>query len=235
MNIYIDIGNTKIKYITSKNPDKFHDYLYDLNNIDQIVDQIKEYNTTDIYISSVVSWVSDIFKEQLNNTHEIKITNLLNYISVDLKESDPIENSFDLGIDILLGCYALIERKNYIIVDMGSATTVSSVIDGSLRNILIYPGSKWMEKKIMTDINAIHQNNISNNTYISIHNGLSIGNQGSIISLIEHAKSLFTKNTPEVYISGGDRFLIEFEGAKYFEDIVLNGLIKYVECSKHEK
>ncbi len=138
-----------------------------------------------------------------------------------------LDNVDEIGNDIIASAiYANSLNKNTIIASLGTATVISSVIDGSLNGCIIFPGletaynalieNTMIEKNELSPINK----KIGTNTQDALSIGIIKGHQ---VMIKELSKPFSAPNTLHIYF-GGNTSYIELKGWKQIEDMDLWGL-----------
>ena len=145
-------------------------------------------------------------------------------------------NRKQVGSDRLANSIAVIsKRKNYIVLDFGTATTFDVVIKNEYRGGVIAPGVNIYLKTLVDKATLIPKLNlkkirkvIGKNTVNAVRSGFFWGYVGLINNIIELIKKE-TKKSFKIIITGG--FSSLFVNSLRFKviidkDITLKGLIK---------
>jgi type III pantothenate kinase len=145
MNLAIDIGNTSLKKASFSNSkvSNIKHIDYSKNNFKKLLFSLKKDldKYDNIYICSVVPELDIVIKKQLSKSkiHFIKKSLLKSYVhkTVNLKQ---------LGIDRLVNVLSVNQiypkNKNFIIIDLGTATTLDLIINSQYFGGAILPGLK---------------------------------------------------------------------------------------------
>ncbi len=175
-------------------------------------------------------------KEPLLLTADVKTGLKINY-----------ENANKLGSDRIAAAIGAIclqsERKNLIVVDMGTATTVDAISKNSeFMGGAILPGIKLMVKALsggtaqLPPIELFEpQNACGNSTQTCIRSGIFYGALGGIRELIlRYTKETFHNEKPVVIATGGFSKLFETQNIFNLieENLVLLGLKKIIDLNK---
>ncbi len=207
MIIYIDIGNTNIKM-------NFDDkYISFPTKVDYTVDSIFEKLPTElkndkiekVVLSSVVPskqlLIEGLSKKYWNVT-PIKIAYPIK-TGITIKTDNPKEVGSDI---VCLAAFAGTKSEESIIVNMGTATTISYVVKNELVGVVIVPGFVTSMESLVKNSAKISEtdlylpkNNYGKNTAESISVGMIKGNVHMIKGLVEDISK-----TADVYISGGN-------------------------------
>ena len=194
----------------------------------------KKYNIKKSLFSSVVPDKFKIikyfiFKKYKSNCYELKDLQLNKIIKIKV-------NRKQIGSDRLANSIAVIpSKKNYIILDFGTATTFDVVIGNVYKGGVIAPGLNISLKTLTNKAALIPRINlkkidkvIGKNTTSSVRSGFFWGYVGLINNIIELIKKE-TKKSFEIIITGG--FSSLFVNSLRFKvvidkDITLKGLIR---------
>ncbi len=150
-NLVIDIGNSSIKYAVSINgklgKSEFDDY--DRNNfikkIGRLLSFSVQYNSIGISCSNTehFAYIKNRFKKEQN----------IFLINIDAKLPIKINYANTLGTDRICGALGAMkkypEKKSFLIIDFGTATTYNLVADKVFKGGLITPGIKTALKSLI--------------------------------------------------------------------------------------
>jgi len=240
MNLLVDVGNTRTKYI-------FQD-----NDKESLVSTIENSHLNE-------SWMTNSFKGVsrcvLSNVRHNAITNMFdnwskeNSIELRVVNSERnqhgvttnYDNPESLGVDrwlALIGAKSIFPNENILIVDSGTATTVDVLTaQGEHLGGWILPGIELMTKsivgaasKVQATPKIINSLNFASNTSDAVNNASYV----ATIGLIEQAKALCEKSRiklDRIVLSGGSAEsildLIALD-AIHVPNIVFEGLKKYI-------
>ena len=244
MDLFIDVGNTKIKWcLTStggieKTGSIFNTELIDLS--------INSEDIETVFISSVNS-------ENLEKQIVEKIKPLCPYIYFAKVNKQFLETNYsdELGVDRWLGVLALTEKtkKNAIIIDSGTALTIDLLLienDSFLhKGGLILPGFHLFNQSLMQNSAAIRLKNKDitidiNNSDMALLHGFLMSVSGAVEKFIMHHHLNF--NDIDIYLTGGDANIIfdsleEQLQLKYhrIENAVIEGLKIYKKLALADK
>ena len=181
-------------------------------------------------ISSVVPEVDKRIKAALKevdiNAMFIKPTDYEDLLKLD------VLGKYELGTDIFCGCVESARRfRSSITIDMGTATTITLVKDGTLLACAIYPGVKAAFSDLCeatallnyTDIKE-PERFIGGNTVDALRSGMLYGTLGALKEIIARYKS-YVKDAKLVFTGGASRHYIEyFDSCIYEKDLIHLGL-----------
>lgn len=242
MYIIGDIGNTEIKIclISDKNKikkkinfkTKYISRNYLNNKCKYIIRNKNKINN--ILFSSVVPKVYFIVKEYMEKKINIKCTELK---QIDLSKYITVKvNKKQIGSDRLANALSTIDNKNnYIIVDLGTATTFDVVSKNIYLGGIIAPGILLSLNNLINKASLIPKINLSKikniigrNTTSSVKSGFYWGYLGMISNIIKLIKAE-TRLKYKIIFTGGLSHLfyksLSYK-AKMDKDLTLKGLIK---------
>ena len=239
MRLYFDIGNTNIKlnfkvngeeflvaYKTTENytVDSFYTYL---------PQEVKDAKIRSVSVVSVVPSKLELIKGLSKKYWQIDpmVLSFPLKTGINIKALDPKKVGADL---VSLSAFVASKTKNGIIVNMGTATTITHIKDNELKGVIILPGLK-------TSLNALLKNaaklseidlylpknkNVGNTTDEAISIGLIKGHALMIKGLIKDIDK-----DAQIFLSGGNSrmlkdYLFEYQ---YIKEATLEGL-KVVEA-----
>ena len=242
MNLAIDIGNTSLKkasFSISKVSDIKH-INYSKNNFNKIIFSLKKDidKYENIYICSVVPEL-DILIKKLSNSkiHFIKKILLKSYVhkTVNLKQ---------LGADRLINVLSVNriypKNKNFIIIDLGTATTLDLIINSQYFGGAILPGLKTSYANLISlasGIKSINFNEVNDvigkDTKGALLSGFNTGYKLMIEAYIKKLISTY-KLRFKVIFTGGYASNILNKQTKYLykEDLTLLGIAHYHNLTK---
>lgn len=234
----VDIGNSNI--VIAQYDGKIKDiYRYNTireKSIDEYFETIKNVikGSEKMIISSVVPELNMVFKavcEKLN------IDTLFVGPGVKTGVKIKIDNPKELGTDIV--CDAIGAFAHYadsaIIVDMGTASTISYVDNRVIKGVSICAGLITQKDALVGRTSQLLQFEfktpskvVGTNTIDSLNSGLILGHSYMIKGIVEHIK-MENKVNPVVIITGGaSRFLKDVMPKEYiFDDsLLIKGLLE---------
>tara|TARA_Y100000389_G_scaffold129234_1_gene126680 strand:- start:487 stop:1233 length:747 start_codon:yes stop_codon:yes gene_type:complete len=243
-----DIGNTEIKISLVNSKKKIIKKInFSSNNISstKIKKQFKFFykylpKIEKILFCSVVPnsfiLIKNFLKTKTNvKCYEIKDLNLKSLIKIKV-------NYNQVGSDRIANAISLINyKKNFIIIDLGTATTFDVLLKNNYMGGIIAPGIKISLNTLSDSATLIPKINlkkinkvIGNDTITAVRSGFFWGYAGLIDNIINLIKKE-TRKSFKVIITGGFSSLIKNPIKTKVvedEDITLKGLIKILELIK---
>ena len=242
MYILGDIGNSETKiYLVNSNkkiikriniPSKNINFNTLKKKLNKLTNNFKGINK--ILFCSVVPktffLIRKFFKKNTKiRCHEVKDLNLRSMINIDV-------NFKQVGSDRITNAISVINNKdNFIILDLGTATTFDVVIKNSYKGGIIAPGIKLSLNTLSDKATLIPKINlkkinkiIGKNTITAVRSGFFWGYSGLIDNIIGLIKSENKKNFKTI-ITGGLSNLFKSSiktKVKQNKDITVKGLIK---------
>jgi len=237
-----DIGNTETKVCLIDKSNKIIKKIIiktkDINNnsLSVLLTKLKlsKINIKKVLFCSVVPKAFNQIKKIFYQNLKIKIYELKD---LDLKKMINIKVNYkQIGSDRLANALSVIgEKKNYIILDFGTATTFDVLVKKNYYGGVIAPGVKLSLKTLSDRASLIPNINlkkpkkvIGQNTINAVRSGFFWGYAGLIDNIVNLIKKE-TKKSFEIIITGGFSNLFKKSiKAKVTlnKDITINGLIK---------
>ena len=237
-----DIGNTETKVCLIDKSNKIIKKIIiktkDINNnsLSVLLTKFKlsKINIKKVLFCSVVPKAFNQMKKIFYQKLKIKIYELKD---LDLKKMINIKVNYkQIGSDRLANALSVIgEKKNYIILDFGTATTFDVLVKKNYYGGVIAPGVKLSLKTLSDKASLIPNINlkkpkkvIGQNTINAVRSGFFWGYAGLIDNIVNLIKKE-TKKSFEIIITGGFSNLFKKSiKAKVTlnKDITINGLIK---------
>ena len=237
-----DIGNTETKVCLIDKSNKIIKKIIiktkDINNnsLSVLLTKFKlsKINIKKVLFCSVVPKAFNQIKKIFYQNLKIKIYELKD---LDLKKMINIKVNYkQIGSDRLANALSVIgEKKNYIILDFGTATTFDVLVKKNYYGGVIAPGVKLSLKTLSDKASLIPSINlkkpkkvIGQNTINAVRSGFFWGYAGLIDNIVNLIKKE-TKKSFEIIITGGFSNLFKKSiKAKVTlnKDITINGLIK---------
>ncbi|MEO1958020.1 MAG: type III pantothenate kinase [Nautiliaceae bacterium] len=165
----------------------------------------------------------DIFYISVNEKREKEFL-ALNPKAINLVKFVKFDTPYKgLGIDRIMACKSI---KSGVVIDAGSAITIDVMDDFRHLGGIIMPGLRAFREafakispKLDMEFTKIDLLTLPTSTKEAI----SYGSIGAVVRVIE---SLGNK---KIYLTGGDgRFLQEYVGGEFIEDLVFRGMIKTI-------
>ena len=243
-----DIGNSEIKMsIVSSKKRIIKKINFSSNNI-SLTNIKKEFKTFYKYFSKIEKilfcsvvpnsfiLIKKFLKTKTNvKCYEIKELNLTSLIKIKV-------NYNQVGSDRVTNAISLVnDKKNFIIIDLGTATTFDVLIKKSYMGGIIAPGIKISLNTLSDRATLIPKINlkkinkvVGNDTITAVRSGFFWGYAGLIDNIINLIKKE-TRKSFKIIITGGFSSLIKNPIKTKVvedEDITLKGLIKILELIK---
>ncbi len=243
-----DIGNTEIKVCLVNLNNRiikrinFQNNDLSLSQIDKNFSIFKKYlpDIKKILFCSVVPKSFDLIKKFFKNKTKIRCYEIKN---LDLSSMIKIKVNYkQVGSDRLTNAISLANnKKNFIIIDLGTATTFDVLINDSYKGGIIAPGIKISLNTLSDKASLIPKINLKNikkvigvDTTSAVRSGFFWGYAGLIDNIIKLIKKE-TRKSFKIIITGGFSQLIKNPiKTKVIvdKDITLKGLIKILELIK---
>lgn len=239
MIILVDIGNSNIVLATY---DKAINQTYRYNtdkskSIDEYYVLLKDIikDATGMIISSVVPELNIIFKNLA--IKYLKINPMFIGPGVKTGVQIVVDNPKEVGADLVASAAAVIGEyaDTAIIVDMGTATTLTFIENKVIKGVSITIGLVTSRDALIQNASQLSQFEfktpkkvIETNTIDCLNSGLLYGHSFMIKGIVEEIKKQ-NKVNPKVIITGGaSRFVKEmFDDTFIFDDLLLlKGLLK---------
>ncbi|MDF1857729.1 MAG: type III pantothenate kinase [Candidatus Pelagibacter bacterium] len=237
-----DIGNTETKVCLINKSNKIIKKIIiktkniNNNSLSVLLTKFKlsKINIKKVLFCSVVPKAFNQIKKIFYQKLKIKIYELKD---LDLKKMINIKVNYkQIGSDRLANALSVIgEKKNYIILDFGTATTFDVLVKKNYYGGVIAPGVKLSLKTLSDKASLIPNINlkkpkkvIGQNTINAVRSGFFWGYAGLIDNIVNLIKKE-TKKSFEIIITGGFSNLFKKSiKAKVTlnKDITINGLIK---------
>ena len=247
MNLIGDIGNSEIKICIINNNKiikkiSFQNTSLSISNLERKFYKLQKYlpKIEKILFCSVVPKSFKLIKKFL-----LKKTNIKCHEIKDLELSSLLKvkvNYKQVGSDRLANAISLINKnRNFIIIDLGTATTFDVLIKNNYIGGIIAPGIKISLKTLSDKASLIPKVNLKNikkvigiDTASAVRSGFFWGYAGLIDNIVKLIKKE-TRKTFKVIITGGfSKLIINAINTKVLidEDITLKGLIKILKFVK---
>lgn len=230
MHLFVDIGNTNIKI-------KFNNHLillptkenYNLSLLYSLLPlSLQKSKLTKVWICSVVPKILALFKKMIDYYFKIPIQTINYQLFSQLKLN--VKFPKKVGNDLIaLGAFAMTQGQNVIIVNLGTATTISHIKQNTLEGVIIAPGLSISLNSLIDEASALSSSPLKLDFNQAL--GKDTNESISLGVLKGHALMIegFIKNIDEqakVIISGGNAKKIINYLTKYtfIEEATLLGL-----------
>ena len=240
MNLAIDIGNTSIKkcFFLDNRLRKTSFLNYNKKKLNLLMQFLKTdfFSSDNIYICSVVpevnKYIIKYFKKLKSKIHFIN-KQKINFIvdkRVDLEQvgSDRVINV--LSVNNLYNSF-----KNYLIIDLGTATTIDVVINNQYSGGVILPGLKASYSNLIDLASGIkginfkkNSNLIGRNTQDALLAGFNTGYKLMIESYINKLNKKLKKKFKVIFTGGyANNVLHNNKNFIFRDDLTLLGILYY--------
>ena len=247
MNLIGDIGNSEIKICIINNNKiikkiSFQNMSLSISNLERKFFKLEKYlpKIEKILFCSVVPKSFKLIKKFLHKKtnikcHEIKDLELCSLLKVKV-------NYKQVGSDRLANAISLNNKnRNFIIIDLGTATTFDVLIKNNYIGGIIAPGIKISLNTLSDKASLIPKVNLKKikkvigiDTVSAVRSGFFWGYAGLIDNIVKLIKKE-TRKTFKVIITGGfSKLIFNAINTKVLidEDITLKGLIKILKIVK---
>jgi len=240
LNLLVDIGNTSIKFssFVDNKLKKIFQIKYSKKDLKSVIlffkNKLKTHNK--IYICSVVLEVDKVliknlksFRERLLFINKKKLSFLV-HKTVNLRQ---LGN--DRIINVLSAINIYSKSRNFIIVDLGTATTLDIIIKKRYHGGVILPGLTTSYENLISLASGIKNMKFSDkssiigkNTNQALMSGFNLGYKLMIESYIKLVKTNYKRNF-KVIFTGGYASSIDYKKTNfiYREDLTLLGIFFY--------
>jgi type III pantothenate kinase len=205
----IDAGNTttEIKILNPKDNSYLNNYLLFTN---EIVNNIKKIEITEqinsVIFTSVVPQMNQIIIDSFKNVKVLNVKESNKLIADDFSIDTKI-----LGSDLITNFYALKNESDFILVTLGTATTLVVGKDKKFVTRIICPGIKSSIEGLKNNVKGFAIDSDMSYKKINSLDGLStidaltygtfVGHKKMIEGLVDELKK--TYNVKKVFITGG--------------------------------
>lgn len=232
----IDVGNTAIKLAVFENGNIKSFIREETKDITKQLDIALEQEYDYIALCSVKASVIETVKA---NYPQIRIVDQNDYdqmIQMYLGNPPKYGAFNELGSDIAIGCYGALNDgfKDVIVVDSGTATTVTAVVDDTIEAVYIYPGFRLSKMSLFGGAEALDgdyglkiKTGRASNTEACIDLAVYHGTNGAVKEIINQIEQMYERKF-KVYITGGDAFDFYIDAYRREDKLVNIGLDRYM-------
>ena len=223
MKLFIDIGNTAIKFVEAKGDildfiARFYTKEISIEKLDEIFKSHFKYD--EVVISSVVPKVNKLMKEYFVSKYHLepRFIKVGDYPDIKIDIDNPKELGTDLYCDIIAGYQlAKIAHKPVIVIDLGTASKMMLIYENGLFNsCVIIPGIEMSKKMLssetaqlpLSEIDEIKKVTEARNTLEVINSSVYYGHVEAINGLINRIEKEIKKSC-HIIITGGNSEIIE--------------------------
>jgi len=238
MNLAIDIGNTSLKKVSFSNLklDKIKHINYSKNDFNKLLIRLKKTfpKYDKIYICSVVPELNKLIKREISNKNIFFINK--NILKANIHKSVNIKQ---LGTDRLInviGANNIFPKINhFIVIDLGTATTLDLIINKKYFGGVILPGLNTSYSNLFSLASGIksislmkHNDIIGKDTKGAILSGYNTGYRLMIESYIKFLSNKYNYKFKVIFTGGYASNIINKQNNFYYrEDLTLLGIAYY--------
>lgn len=234
--ITIDVGNTAVKLATFENNNIKSFSREETDNIEAKLASI-DYDLYDyVALCSVKPSILALVKEKFPSITIVDSNDYDEMIDMYLG-NPPKRGAFaELGSDIAIGCYgALAEgHDDLIVIDSGTATTVTAVVDKTITAVYIYPGFRLAKMSLFGNAEALDgdysikiKSGLATNTEACIDLAVYHGANGAVKEIISQIESMYNRQF-KVFITGGDTSDFYIDAHRKDDKLVNIGLDRFM-------
>lgn len=232
----IDVGNTAIKLAVFENGNIKSFTREETKDIRLQLDNALKSEYDYIALCSVKPSVIELVSREYPQITIIDQDNYDDMIEMYLG-NPPKHGSFkELGSDIAIGCYGALNDgfKDIIVIDSGTATTVTAVVDRVIEAVYIYPGFRLSKMSLFGGAEALDgdyslkiKTGRASNTEACIDLAVYHGTNGAVKEIINQIEEMYSRKF-KVYITGGDAFDFYIDAYRLDDKLVNIGLDRYM-------
>lgn len=232
----IDVGNTAVKLAVFENGNIKSFTREETPDIQQLLESYFQKDYDYIALCSVKPSVLEFVRK---NYPQIRIVDQNDYDQmIEMYLGNPPKHgSFaELGSDIAIGCYGALNDgyKDIIVIDSGTATTVTAVVDNTIEAVYIYPGFRLSKMSLFGGAEALDgdyglkiKSGRASNTEACIDLAIYHGANGAVKEIINIIETMYDRKF-KVYITGGDAFDFYIDAYRRDDKLVNIGLDRYM-------
>lgn len=232
----IDIGNTAIKLAVFENGNIKSFIREETADIKSTIANALKTEYDYIALCSVKSSVLDMVKTEFPMIRIVGVDDYDNMIEMYLG-NPPKRGAFhELGSDIAIGCYGALEGgyDDVIVVDSGTATTVTAVVNKVIEAVYIYPGFKLSKMSLFGGTEALEgdyslkiKSGRASNTEACIDLAIYHGTNGAVKEIINQLEIMYEREF-KVFITGGDTNDFYIDAYRREDKLVNIGLDRFM-------
>lgn len=232
----IDVGNTAVKLAIFDNGNITSFIREETTDITKQIDQALKAEYDYIALCSVKPSVLELVKSKYPMITIIDYTDYDDMIAMYLGNPPKYGAFNELGSDIAIGCYGALNDgfKDVIVVDSGTATTVTAVVDNIITAVYIYPGFRLSKRSLFGGAEALDgdyglkiKSGTASNTEACIDLAVYHGTNGAVKEIIKQIEEMYSREF-KVYITGGDAFDFYIDAFRRDDKLVNVGLDRYM-------
>lgn len=236
LGLTIDVGNTAVKLGVFENGNIKSFTREETEDITKLFDSAFQNDYDYIALCSVKPSVIEMVKLKYPQVTIIDQNDYDQMIAMYLG-NPPKHGSYpELGSDIAIGCYGALNDgfKDIIVVDSGTATTVTAVVDNVIEAVYIYPGFRLSKMSLFGGAEALDgdyslkiKSGRASNTEACIDLAIYHGTNGAVKEIISTIEATYNR-TFKVYITGGDAFDFYIDAYRRDDKLVNIGLDRFM-------
>lgn len=239
----IDVGNTAIKFGVFYKGDIVTFYREELVDITA---QIQRYLTVKYNYIALCTVKQSVIEEVTANFPDIIIVDSSDYpqmIGMNLGNPPVLAPYPELGVDIAVGCYGALTygHDDVIVVDSGTATTITAVVDQVISAVYIHPGFNISKQSLFGGTEALKgectikvKKGMATNTESCIDLAIYHGLNGAVKEIVKQIEKTFNRKF-KLVITGGDTQDFYIKAYKKDDKLVNIGLDAYVRKAHNYK
>ncbi len=225
MKLFIDVGNTAIKFVTCENDKltfvgRFYTQETSIEKMDNILKDLPPFD--DVVVSSVVPSANTALSKYFKTNYDLKprFIKIGDYPEINVDIENPEELGIDLYCDLVEGYqFSKQNKKPTLIIDLGTASKIMLIDEKGLFNTcVIIPGIEISKKTLSSstaqlpfyEVLKIKKVTETRNTVEVINASIYYGHIESINGLINRIEKEIGK-TCNYLITGGCAPIIESE------------------------
>ncbi len=232
----IDVGNTAIKLAVFENGNIKSFTREETTDISIQIDNALQHDYDYIALCSVKPSVLDLVKSKYPQITIVDHHDYDDMIEMYLGNPPKLGSFDELGSDIAIGCYGALNDgfKDVIVVDSGTATTVTAVVDNVIEAVYIYPGFRLAKKSLFGGAEALEgyyglkiKTGRASNTEACIDLAVYHGANGAVKEIINQIEAIYDRKF-KVFITGGDACDFYIDAYRRDDKLVNVGLDRYM-------
>lgn len=233
----IDVGNTAIKFATFEFGKITKFKRQELVDVARQIDCELKSDYDYIALCSVKPSVLKLVRAEFPQISIIDSDNYDDMIGMYLGNPPRLGSFSELGSDIAIGCYGALSDgfKDVIVIDSGTATTVTAVVNGVIEAVYICPGFRLSKMSLFGGAEALEgdyslkiKSGRATNTEACIDLGIYHGANGAAKQIIEQIENMYERKF-KVYITGGDAADFYIDAFRVDDKLVNIGLDRYMQ------
>lgn len=232
----IDVGNTAIKLAVFENGNIKSFVREETTDITKQLDIALQEAYDYIALCSVKASVIETVKVRYPQIRIVDENDYDQMIQMYLGNPPQYGAFKELGSDIAIGCYGALNDgfKDVIVIDSGTATTVTAVVDNTIEAVYIYPGFRLSKMSLFGGAEALEgdyglkiKTGRASNTEACIDLAVYHGANGAVKEIINQIELMYERKF-KVYITGGDAFDFYIDAYRREDKLVNIGLDRYM-------